>query len=209
MHSINRFYQRIITSSVFMLQAAVVSVLIGFTSTATADSVFVSLKHHKIFIADRGLIVKDLNTGLVNNFCGPNGVWYDPAGHDVTALLDTATDVVVRHHYAVVTIHPLDGEGNPFVDTVTVDLTDCLAIRVVDIDECIATVDLDDGFMTIPCVAYNGGYLTVKMNRRGRSNNWEVHTFGDNVHLNNYHGYRYDRDDDYDDYDDDDDDDDD
>lgn len=203
MQSINRFYQRIIKGSAFMLQTAVASVLIGFTSSAAADSVFVSLKHHKIFIADRGLIVKDLGTGLVvNNVCSPNGRWYDPAGHDVTALLDTATDVIVRHNYAVVTVHPLDGEGNPFVDTVTVDLTDCLAIRVVDVDECIATVDLEGGFMTIPCVAYNGGYLTVQMNRRGRSSNWEVHTFGDNVHLNHYHGHRYRHDDDDDDDDD-------
>lgn len=101
--------------------------------------------------------------------------------------------------------HPLDAENNPVVDTVTVDLTGCLDHKVMTVDECVATVDLHEGFMNIPCVEYNGGYLTVKMNRRGHSQNWEVHTFGDNINMNHYHGYHHDdnHDDDYDDDDDD------
>ena len=166
---------------------------------AVAESVFVSPKHNKIFIADGGLFVKDLDTGIANNLCNPDGIWYDPAHVDVTSLLGTATDVVVKHNYAVVTIHPLDSENIPFVDTVTVDLTSCLDYQVVNVDECVATVDLEGGFMTIPCVNYNGGYLTVKMNRRGNSSNWEVYTFGDNLNMNHYKGHSHDHHDDDDD----------
>lgn len=187
--------------SLWIAITAATGFLLSFSGTATADSVFVSAKHDKIFIADRGLLVKDLHTGAINTLCTPNGRWYDPAGHDVTDLLGTATDVVVKHHYAVVTVHPLDAQNNPFVDTITVDLTSCLDYKIVKVDDCIATVDLDGGYMTIPCVAYQGGYLTVKMNRRGRSDNWEVNTFGDNAHIRNYYGHdrKHDRDDDDDD----------
>lgn len=192
-----------IRNSALVLQAAVVSMLLGFAGTTAADSVFVSPKYNKIFIADRGLFVKDLDTGTANTMCSLNNRWYDPAGHDVTHLLSTATDVIVKHHYAIVTVHPLDAQNTPFVDTITVDLTSCLDYKVVRVDDCIAKVDLEGGFMTIPCVAYNGGYLTVKMNRRGNSNNWEVQTFGDNIHIKNYyghgHGRKHDRDDDDDD----------
>lgn len=85
-----------------MLKAALLCVLLGFAGTAAAESVFVSFKHNKIFIADGGLFVKDLDTNTVNTMCSPDGLWFDPAGNDVTPLLGTATDVVVKRNYAVV-----------------------------------------------------------------------------------------------------------
>lgn len=178
-------------------------ILLCSVNIAFAESVVI--KRDRIFIADEGLIVKDLHTGNLNQCTAPPLL--DPAGKDVTGLLDTATDVVVKHDYAIVTIHPLDSEGNPFIDTVTVDVTSCFEVKIVTVDECISTVDLHQGLMIIPCVEVNDSYVTVHMDRRGHSDNWEVTFLGANIHMNDYkhkhgkhkHGKHDDYDDDYDD----------
>ena len=182
-----------------------ISVLLCTASVVFADSV--TIKRDRIFIADGGLIVKNLQTGALNQCTAPPLL--DPAGNDVTDLLSTATDVIVKHDYAIVTIHPLDNEGNPFVDTVTVDVTNCFEVKTVTVDQCVSTVDIRQGLMIIPCVEVNGSYVTVHMDRRGRSDNWEVTFLGDNIHMNDYkhkHGkHKHDKYDDYDHHDHDDD----
>lgn len=175
------------------LTAAIV--LLCMTSTALAESVVI--KRDRIFIADRGLVVKNLGTGQINQCTAPPLL--DPAGHDVTHLLHTATDVVIKHDYAVVTVHPQDSNGNPFVDTVTVDVSNCFEVKTVNVDACISTVDIQQGLMIIPCVEINGSYVTVHMARRGKSENWEVTFLGDNIHINNYKHHHHDDDDDDDD----------
>lgn len=180
-------------------QLSILIVLFAVINTAWAEQVVV--KRDRIFIADGGLIVKDLHTGALNQCSAPPLL--DPAGNDVTGLLSTATDVVIKHHYAIVTIHPLDSEGNPFVDTVTVDISKCFEIKTVTVDKCISTVDIERGLLIIPCVEYNGSYLTVHMDRRGNSDNWRVGFSGNNAEMKHYHRYddddysrRYDDDDD-------------
>ncbi len=81
-----------------LLQIAVIGLLLVFSGTVVADSVFVPAKHNKRFIADRGLFVKALDTGVANTICAPNGRWYDLTGHDFTHLPGTTTDVGVRRH---------------------------------------------------------------------------------------------------------------
>ncbi|SEN49988.1 hypothetical protein [Nitrosomonas marina] len=177
----------------------------GVINIAWAEQVVI--KRDLIFIADRGLTVKDLHTGALNQCAAPPLL--DPAGSDVTGLLATATDVAIKHDYAVVTIHPLDSEGNPYVDTVTVDISHCFEVEAVTVDKCISTVDIQHGLLIIPCVEYNGSYLTVHMDRRGNSDNWEVTFFGNNLDLKHYRRYDDDHYHHYHDDDDDDDDDDD
>ncbi|GJL76201.1 hypothetical protein [Nitrosomonas sp.] len=168
--------------------------LLCIMSTAFAESVVI--KRDRIFIADRGLVVKNLDTGQINQCTAPPLL--DPAGRDVTQLLNTATDVVIKHDYAIVTVHPLDGNGNPFVDTVTVDVSNCFEVKTVNVDACISTVDIQQGLMIIPCVEINGSYVTVHMDRRGKSDNWEVTFLGDNIHMKHYKRH-HDHDDDDDD----------
>lgn len=161
----------------------------------------VAVKHGQIFIANGGLIVKDLQTGAINQCTAPPLL--DPVGNDVTDLLSTATDVVIKRDYAIVTIHPLDNEGNPFVDTITVDVSSCFGHQTVRIDECISTVDVENGYLIIPCIEINGSYITVHMDRRGNSDNWKVSFSGENLKMkhydhyhNKYHDYFDDDDDD-------------
>jgi hypothetical protein len=111
----------------------------------------------------------------------------------VSALLQTATDVVVDDGFAVVTVHSQnDIDGNPLdepvTDAVAIDVSSCLAPseEVVDVQECISTVDLDQGVLIIPCVEIEGSVNTVHMERRGNSSNWEVSFFGDNPVMNKH-----------------------
>ena len=179
-------------------------ILFSIVNSAFADSV--AIKRDRIFIADGGLVVKDLDSGRVNQCTAPPLL--DPFGHDVTDLLSTATDVIVKHDYAIVTIHPLDNAGNPFVDTVTVDVANCFEVKTVQVDQCISTVDLHQGLLIIPCVEINGSYVTVHMDRRGHSDNWEVAFLGANIDMRHYKGkhgkHKHGKHDDDYDYDDDD-----
>lgn len=156
--------------------------LLCATSTIFAESV--AIKYDQIFIADKGLVVKDLLTGQLNQCTTPPLL--DPAGNDVTASLATATDVVIKRNYAIVTVHPLDSQDNALTDTVTVDVSKCLVQKTIPVKECISTVDLDRGVLTIPCVKINDSIVTVNMDRRGDSSNWEVTFFQDNANMANY-----------------------
>ncbi len=167
--------------------------LLFIVSSAFAESI--AVKRGQVFIADRGLVVKNAHTGQLNH-CSASR-FYDPHGNDVTDLLGTATDVVVKHGHAIVTVHPLDSNGNPFVDSVTVDVRSCFSDRIVteSVEECISTVDMKKGILIIPCVDMDGRIYTVHMDRRGKSDNWEVSFSQDHPHLRHYRSRDYDDDD--------------
>ncbi len=176
--------------------------LLFVVSSAFAESIVV--KRDQVFIADRGLVVKDVHTGQLNQ-CATTRL-YDPQGNDVTDLLGTATDVVVKHGHAIVTVHPLDSNGNSFVNSVTVDVRGCFPDRIVteSVEECISTVDMKKGILVIPCVDMDGKIYTVHMDRRGKSDNWEVSFSQDHPHLRRYRSRDHGDDDHDNDYDDDD-----
>jgi hypothetical protein len=161
--------------------------LFGYINTTFADSV--AAKGGLIFIADGGLIAKNLSDGQVNQCVADQLLALE--GSPVSALLQTATDVTIEDGFAVVTVQTqTDSDGNPLdepmTDAVAIDVSSCLAtIDEVDVQECISTVNLDQGLLIIPCVEINGSVNTVHMDRRGNSSNWEVSFFGDNPALDN------------------------
>lgn len=170
-----------------LLRNKIFSTCIAASLLCTASTVFaesVAVKFNQIFIADKGLVVKNLLTGQLNQ-CTASPL-LDPAGNDVTSLLATATDVVIKRNYAIVTVHPLDSQGNALTDTITVDVSKCLEQKTIPVKECISTVDLDRGVLTIPCVQVNDSIVTVSMDRRGNSSNWEVTFLQDNANMVNY-----------------------
>ncbi len=156
--------------------------LLCVSSIALAESV--AIKHDQIFIADKGLVVKNLLNGQLNQCTTPPLL--DPAGNDVTQSLGTASDIVIKRNFAIVTVHPVDGQGNTTTDTVTIDVSKCLEQKTIPVKECISTVDLDRGVLTIPCVKINDSIVTVNMDRRGNSSNWEVTFFQNNSTMANY-----------------------
>lgn len=170
-----------------LLQNKIFSIVLGTSLLWTANTVLaesVAIKYDQVFIADKGLVVKDLLTGQLNQCTTPPLL--DSAGNDVTNSLATATDVVIKRNYAVVTVHPVDSQGNTATDTVTVDVSKCLEKKTIPVKECISTADLDKGVLTIPCVKINGSIVTVNMDRRGNSSNWEVSFFQNNSNMANY-----------------------
>lgn len=172
--------KRLILSSVFSA-----SFLLGYINVAFAENV--AAKGGLIFIADGGLVAKNLSDGQVNQCVADQLLTLE--GSPVSALLQTATDVTIDDGFAVVTVQTqTDSDGNPLdepiTDAVAIDVSNCLAsTEVVDVQECISTVDLEKGILIIPCVEINGSVNTVHMDRRGNSSNWEVSFFGDNPAL--------------------------
>lgn len=170
-----------------LLKNKIVSIILGTSLLWTANTVFaesIAIKYNQVFIADKGLVVKNLLTGQLNQCTTPPLL--DPAGNDVTNALATATDIVIKRNYAIVTVHPVDSQGNATTDTVTVDVSKCLEKKTIPVKECISTADLDKGILTIPCVKINGSIVTVYMDRRGNSSNWEVSFFQNNSKMDNY-----------------------
>ncbi len=137
-----------------------------------------------IFIADKGLVVKNISDGTENQ-CLASPI-LDPLGADVTGLLTTAKDVVIEDVYAVVTVETTTDLG-PVDDVVIVDAANCFVpVDVVDVTECISTVDLDEGVLIIPCVEVEGKMVTVHMEQRGNSSNWEVSFLGANINFDSH-----------------------
>ena len=170
-----------------LLKNKIFSIVLATSLLWTANTVLaesVAIKYDQIFIADKGLVVKNFLTGELNQCTTPPLL--DPAGNDVTNSLATATDIAIKRNYAIVTVHPVDSQGNTATDTVTVDVSKCLDKKTILVKECISTVDLDKGILTIPCVKINGSIVTVNMDRRGNSSNWEVSFFQNNSNMANY-----------------------
>ena len=95
-----------------------------------------------------------------------------------------AADIDIQGSGAVVTTVSDLG----VTDVVIVDTTSCLVPvdDVVDVAECISTVDLDEGVLIIPCVQVGGDVVTVHMEQRGNSSNWEVSFLGANINFDNH-----------------------
>ncbi len=157
-----------------------VSYLFGSVSLASANNV--AVQGDLALIADGGLIARNILTNEVNA-CFSDGHFAPDGVTNVSNLLATATDVAIETNNAIITIDVLDENLDKIgIDIVTVDITSCLLITdvVVDVQECISTVNIDEGELTIPCVEINGEVVTVEMQRRGNSDNWEVSFIGAN-----------------------------
>ena len=165
-----------------VLSTSLIVTLLCVSSIVFGDSI--AIKDDQIFVADKGLTVKNLLTGQPNQCLTPPLL--DPNGNDVTSLLSTATDIIIKRNFAVVTTHPANDQGNTTTDTVIVDIAKCLEKKTIPVKECISTVDMDKGVLTIPCVKFNDNYLTVNMDRRGNSSNWEVTFLKDNTTMTGY-----------------------
>tara|TARA_R110002073_G_scaffold194720_3_gene353781 strand:- start:1989 stop:2525 length:537 start_codon:yes stop_codon:yes gene_type:complete len=165
--------------------SAALSLFFLFWSASSSFAESVAVEGDLAFIADEGLVAKNISTGQVNQCLA--APLLDPMGIDVTDLLGTATDVVIVGSNAIVTTHPVTETG-PVVDVVAVDVSNCLIVdEVIEVAECVSTVSIEEGILIIPCVEINGVVNTVHMNRRGNSSNWEVTFLGNNPALANFH----------------------
>lgn len=179
------------------------SVLFLFGNVSLVSAGKVATEGNLALIADGGLVAVGVYEDLPEA-CFAGGILLDQLGAEIAAeALVDATDVVIDGDYAVVTIDPED----PLILTtiVTVDITSCMAITdvIVDVQECISTVNIEEGELTIPCVEINGKVVTVEMERRGNSDNWEVSFLGANPNFGSGDD-DHDHDDEDDDHDDDD-----
>lgn len=163
------------------LVPAVFFIAFLFLCTGPILAEAVVVKGNKIFVADGGLSVLNLDGSPAE--CSKVGT---DLAIDLADITD-ATDVVIADDgTAVVTV---DTGGN--VDVETVDVSSCLTIDDGDDDdgggsddlgggECVATADLNEGVMDIPCVCLDGVVYEVHMEQRGNSMNWEVTMFATN-----------------------------
>ena len=141
-----------------LIPAVFLTILLALcTGPVFAESVVV--EDDVIFIADDGLSVLNVDDGLTA---------------DCSADLDTvsgATDVVISDDgTAVVTV---GAAGS--ISVKLVDVSDCLdGTSSVNVSECVATIDLDNGVIDIPCVYYGSVVYEIEMKQRGNSSNWEI-----------------------------------
>lgn len=143
-------------------------------SSALADKI--AVVEDLIFIAQNTIVVKNVSNGLVNQ-CLANPL-LDIQGNPVV----NATDVVIKGNNAIVTKSSLDENGAPVIDAAIVDISNCLNSQAaIPVAECISTVDLNEGLLIIPCVKVGQDVVTVHMEQRGNSSNWEVKFYGTNT----------------------------
>ena len=157
-------------------------------STGHVFAEAVVVEGDKIFIADDTLSVLNLDDGQAA---------------DCSEALDTvsgATDVVISDDgNAIVTV----GDAGS-ISVEIVDVSDCLdGTSDVDVDECVATIDLEDGSIEIPCVYHNGVVYEIEMDQRGNSSNWEISFVDGNNNMLDYRRDGNDNDDNSNDNDDD------
>ncbi len=142
---------------------------VGFVHADAVD-----VENGRIFIADGGLRVLNLSDG-------------EPAAcADTLTPVERAVGVEVEGGKAVVTVETDSG-----IDVEILDVSACLGEsqepeEPVDVSECVATIDLDEGVIEIPCLHLNGVVYTLTMNQRGSSSNWEVGLVDENETLLNY-----------------------
>ncbi|SNX60490.1 hypothetical protein SAMN06296273_1957 [Nitrosomonas ureae] len=75
-----------------------------------------------------------------------------------------ATDITVNNGTAIITTTSTDVPGG----VIFRDVSSCIAANSI----CMATVN--GSLLTIPCVQYNNQVLTVVLEQRGNSMNWEL-----------------------------------
>ena len=130
----------------------------------------IAVKGDLSFTAANGfLTIERLVVGEVN----PQVVYELPEGCPKSTFIledkDAVIDVILSDDNAVVA----DFKSAKILKTV--DVSACFS-EVIDSDSCDdkATVDLESGNMVIPCLEANGKNYYIEMNRRGKSDNWEV-----------------------------------
>ena len=126
----------------------------------------VAVEGDAAFIVDNAvpgsqLIVKKLSDGSVNSCLANANLNLEEN--------KKATDIVINKGKAVITTHDSVTDST---DIKLVDVTSCIPNQVIPVEECITTVA--DGVLTIPCVQYNGEMLSVVLEQRGNSMNWEL-----------------------------------
>ncbi len=136
-------------------------------SAVSAENV--AIQGNTVFIVDNSvagsqIIVKNL-TDNTKNACLAD------AGLNLLGLTAdlTATDIVVKDATAVITTY---STSTSTTDVKLVDVAGCLTNAPIPVKECITTVS--NGVLTIPCVQYNGQILSVILEQRGNSMNWEL-----------------------------------
>ncbi len=172
-----------------IIVSVVVSISLLFFSGQSSFASSVVAEEGSAFVAaDGSLRVIDTVT-LEDKAC-----LLDPAdGVSLVSIisLESPSDVVIDGTDAVVTIHP-ENPLNPdatVTDIAVVDASACFSSADdIDVTECISTVDLNEGLLIIPCVDVGGDVVTVHMEQRGNSSNWEVSFLGENIKFDNDDG---------------------
>ncbi|MCP5244595.1 MAG: hypothetical protein H6937_00990 [Burkholderiales bacterium] len=178
--------KKLVLSVVFTLSL----VLFGAQASFAENLV---VKNGVVFIADGGLVVKDLNGVEV---CTPESL----------VDLSSATDVVVQEdsagYVAVVTIHPPIDPAVPeetMADFAVVDVTACFPEVVVDpveevvVDDCYAYLDGDT--LNIPCILIGEDIISAVFTQNGGSQNWKAHGAFKNETVSGHHHERHGHDD--------------
>lgn len=163
------------------MKKSILSILCAVSLFASAvPSVFadkVAVVGDLVFIANGSVTVKNISDGLANQCLASPLV--DILGNPVA----NATDIVIAGSNAIVTASATV-EGVSTTDAAIVDISSCLTAQAtVPVTECISTVDLNEGLLIIPCVEVDGKVVTVHMEQRGNSSNWEVKFLGDNINF--------------------------
>lgn len=143
------------------------SMFITGISTVSAEKV--AIQANTVFIVDNSvagsqIIVKNLTDGTKNACLSDRGLNLLGLTTDLTA-----TDIVVKDATAVITTFNASATTT---DVKLVDVAGCLTNAPIPVKECITTVS--NGVLTIPCVQYNGQMLSVVLEQRGNSMNWEL-----------------------------------
>ena len=174
----------------FTLSVACILAFI-FLGAQASFATSVAFKEGKVFIADGGLVVRDLDQLDVTEICVPGA---DPE------VLSTATDVeiisVAGAYSALVTVHPIvDDTTDPVTtvaDFVVVGIADaCFPEVVVDpsedvvVDDCYAYLDGDT--LHIPCILLGDDVISAVMTQNGGSQNWKAHGAFKNETVSGHH----------------------
>ncbi|MGV8712472.1 MAG: hypothetical protein ACWA6R_07975 [Nitrosomonas sp.] len=149
----------LITCAVSMLATEIPSVFAE--NVAIQDDVVFIVENS---LAGSQIVVKNLADNT-NNAC------LSDAGLNLLGLnADTkATDIAIKNTTAVVTTY---NSASLATDVKLVNVSGCMTAPPIPVTECITTIS--NGLLTIPCVQYNGQILSVILEQRGNSMNWEL-----------------------------------
>ncbi|SFE65878.1 hypothetical protein [Nitrosomonas sp. Nm166] len=148
-----------------LLCAGSLSVL-GLPS-AVAESV--AVEGDSVFILDNSvagsqIVVKNFTSGAPDSCLTDASLNLLGLGADTTA-----TDIMIKNATAVITTY---NNTSLITDVKLVNVANCVTNQTIPVKECITTVN--NGLLTIPCVQYNGEILSVVLEQRGNSMNWEL-----------------------------------
>lgn len=175
-----------ITCAVSMLATATPSVL-AENVAVQGDAVFIVDNS----VAGSQIVVKNLTDGTKNACLSDASLNLLGLSTDTTA-----TDIDIKNTTAVITTY---NSTSLVTDIKLVNVAGCVTTPTIPVKECITTVN--NGLLTIPCVQYNGQILSVVLEQRGNSMNWELKSSP--ILNDTFKGYKVDDDSEDDDKDDD------